>query len=105
MHHESTGSQAAALKTQPAGLAEARCRDAADLPWIAEPATRSLDQRLEMAGICLTCPVSHDCEQATLELEITSGFWNGRDRTPLPHHCHAHAPRHDAGPEHGWGAA
>ncbi|MCM0622458.1 WhiB family transcriptional regulator [Nocardioides bruguierae] len=108
MRHQATPTPSK-LAVQESWLAEARCRDAADLPWIAEPVARTIDQRLEMAGICLTCPVSHDCERTALELGVTSGFWNGRDRTPLPHQCHAHQSdgdhRHDQAPDHGWGAA
>lgn len=58
---------------------QAACADRLDLPWTQDMAELHPLHTLTMAGICQGCPVLLDCLAAVDDLDITGGFWAGRD--------------------------
>ena len=61
----------------------ALCRHFPDLSWIVEPTDRTPSAEAAMAVVCLSCPVQVQCEMYADRWNVTSGFWAGKDRTPV----------------------
>lgn len=73
-------------------MTRAACASRRDLPWLIDAASVSSWDATAMHAICRDCPVQLDCLNAVDALDITGGWWAGRDRDP-------HAPRPAPAPD------
>lgn len=60
----------------------AACADRPDLPWTTNTTDLHPLTVATMRDICARCPALFDCLEAVDALEVTGGFWAGRDRDP-----------------------
>ncbi|MDO5710307.1 MAG: hypothetical protein Q4P32_01015 [Micrococcales bacterium] len=58
------------------------CADRRDLPWTSDTVDVTPWQAETMGVTCQGCPVRSDCLSAVDALDITGGWWAGRDRDP-----------------------
>ncbi|WP_407568258.1 hypothetical protein QK900_03595 [Arsenicicoccus dermatophilus] len=70
----------------------AACAGRLDLPWTRDLADVSAWDAESMRATCAACPVVLDCVAAVDDLDVTGGWWAGRDRDPHAHTVHALAP-------------
>lgn len=62
--------------------ARAACAGRLDLPWTTDAADVTPWQAVTMRAVCAGCPVLLDCLAAVDDLDVTGGWWAGRDRDP-----------------------
>ena len=73
-------------------MARAACAGRLDLPWTLDAAGVTPWQAATMQSICDGCPVLFDCLNAVDDLDVTGGWWAGRDRDPHADLAHLAPP-------------
>lgn len=73
------------MNAHQAWAASAACAGRLDLPWTRDTADLTAWQAETMRATCAACPVLLDCLAAVDDLDVTGGWWAGRDpKAPAP---------------------
>jgi hypothetical protein len=63
-------------------LRSAACATRPGLPWTEDTDTVPEVAVEQMKAVCMACPVRSLCDLYVVALDVSGGFWAGRDRDP-----------------------